>query len=206
MNWHDLIGFILVLAAAAAIPGPDIAAIVGSGLSGGLSRAAAMILGIMLGHAVWMTAAFTGLAALALALGGAFIVIKAAAVAYLLYLAWKLWTAPVSASPEDITFGSASRPQVRSIRRGASTEARPTAWIIGKFFFRRSSPLVTDTSALCALASSRTAFSSASGPMSLVGVLTRSRARKTPSATRPMWPASAPAGKAKRRLLTCLLP
>jgi threonine/homoserine/homoserine lactone efflux protein len=109
MNWHDLIGFILILAAAAAIPGPDIAAIVGSGLSGGLPRAFSVVLGIMLGHAVWMTAAFTGLAALALALGGAFILIKAVAVAYLLYLAWKLWTAPVAASPDDMgTTGAAS--------------------------------------------------------------------------------------------------
>jgi threonine/homoserine/homoserine lactone efflux protein len=116
MNWHDLIGFILILAAAAAIPGPDIAAIVGSGLSGGLSRAASVTLGIMLGHAVWMTAAFTGLAALALALGGAFILIKAAAVAYLLYLAWKLWTAPVAAASDDIAV-----PHAASNRAGIIT-------------------------------------------------------------------------------------
>lgn len=102
MNWHDLIGFILILAAAAAIPGPDVAAIIGSGLGGGFSRAFSVVLGIIVGHAVWMTAAFTGLAALALALGSAFIVIKAVAIAYLLYLAWKLWTAPVAASPEEI--------------------------------------------------------------------------------------------------------
>ena len=116
MNWHDLIGFIVILAAAAAIPGPDIAAIVGSGLSGGLTRAFSVVLGIMLGHAVWMTAAFTGLAALALALGGTFILIKAVAVAYLLYLAWKLWTAPVTASPDDI-----AAPRAASNRAGIAT-------------------------------------------------------------------------------------
>jgi threonine/homoserine/homoserine lactone efflux protein len=107
MNWHDLIGFVLILAAAAAIPGPDVAAIVGSGLSGGLRRAASVVLGIMLGHAVWMAAAFTGLAALALAMGGAFIVIKAAAVAYLLYLAWKLWTAPVTTATDEFVASAA---------------------------------------------------------------------------------------------------
>ncbi len=96
MSWHDLLGFILILAAAAAIPGPDIAAIIGSGLSGGLPSAFRLVFGLILGHAVWMTAAVTGLAALAQALGAAFIVIKLGAVAYLLYLAWKLWTSPVS--------------------------------------------------------------------------------------------------------------
>jgi threonine/homoserine/homoserine lactone efflux protein len=97
MSWHDLLGFILILAAAAAIPGPDVAAIIGSGLSGGLASAFRLVFGLILGHAVWMTAAVTGLAALAQALGAAFIVIKLGAVAYLLYLAWKLWTAPGNA-------------------------------------------------------------------------------------------------------------
>jgi threonine/homoserine/homoserine lactone efflux protein len=101
MSWHDLIGFILILAVAAAIPGPDVAAIVGSGLSGGLARALSVVLGIILAHALWLTAAFTGIAALALALGSAFILIKAVAVAYLLFLAWKLWTAPLTAPAED---------------------------------------------------------------------------------------------------------
>lgn len=96
MNWHELLGFIVVLAAAAAIPGPDVAAIVANGLSGGLTRAFSVILGLILGHMVWMTAAVTGLAALAAALGTAFLLIKIAAIAYLLWLAWQLWTAPVS--------------------------------------------------------------------------------------------------------------
>jgi threonine/homoserine/homoserine lactone efflux protein len=100
MSWHDLLGFILILAAAAAIPGPDVAAIIGSGLSGGLASAFRLVFGLILGHAVWMIAAVTGLAALAQALGAAFIVIKLGAVAYLLYLAWKLWTGPIAAALE----------------------------------------------------------------------------------------------------------
>jgi threonine/homoserine/homoserine lactone efflux protein len=101
MSWHDLAGFIVILAAAAAIPGPDVAAIVGTGLSGGLSRAFSLVIGLILGHAVWLAAAVTGLAALAQALGGTFVVIKAVAVAYLLYLAWKLWQAPAAAPIQE---------------------------------------------------------------------------------------------------------
>lgn len=108
MSWHDLLGFTLILAAAAALPGPDVAAIVATGLGQGLARAFSVIFGIILGHAVWMTAAATGLAALALALGPAFILIKLGAVGYLLYLAWSLWTAPVAATPGDAAAPTAS--------------------------------------------------------------------------------------------------
>lgn len=100
MSWHELLGFILILAAAAAIPGPDIAAIVGAGLGSGLTTAFRLIFGLILGHALWMTAAVTGLAALAQTLGTAFIIVKLGAVAYLLYLAWKLWTAPTAGLAE----------------------------------------------------------------------------------------------------------
>jgi threonine/homoserine/homoserine lactone efflux protein len=100
MNWHDWIGFIVMLAAAAALPGPDVAAIVANGLSGGLKRAFSVIAGLILGHMVWMSAAVTGLAALATALGPAFLVIKLCAIAYLLHLAFGLWTAPVAAPAE----------------------------------------------------------------------------------------------------------
>ncbi len=111
MSWSDLFGFIVILATAAAIPGPDIAAIIGSSLSGGFSRAMTVIAGIIMGHAVWMIAAATGLAAMAKALGPAFIAVKLLAVAYLLYLAWKLWRAPVStdAATGDPSLGAGGR-------------------------------------------------------------------------------------------------
>lgn len=115
MSWHELLGFIVILAAAAAIPGPDVAAIVGAGLSGGLSRAFSLIVGLILGHAVWMAAAVTGLAALAQALGAAFVLIKIGAVGYLLYLAWSLWTAPVAATPD------AAAPAARIGKAGIAT-------------------------------------------------------------------------------------
>ena len=103
MSWHDLLAYILILATATAIPGPDVAAIVGSSLSSGLSRALTLIAGIIAGHAVWMVAAVTGLAAMAKALGPAFIIVKIVAVGYLLYLAWQLWTAHIGESPEADT-------------------------------------------------------------------------------------------------------
>ena len=47
-----------------------------------------------LGDVVWLTFAILGLAALAQAFHEVFLVIKYAGAAYLLYLAYKIWTAP----------------------------------------------------------------------------------------------------------------
>ena len=51
--------------------------------------------------------------------------------------------------PADL-LGADVWPQLKSISLGASAEARPTAWIIGKFRARRSSPEMTDTETPCA--------------------------------------------------------
>jgi threonine/homoserine/homoserine lactone efflux protein len=115
MSWPDLFAFLLILATAAAIPGPDIAAIIGTSLSGGFSRALSVIGGIIVGHIIWIIAAATGLAAIAQALGTAFIAVKLCAIAYLLYLAWGLWTAPVSAEADG------EKPAFRSTRPGVVT-------------------------------------------------------------------------------------
>ena len=69
------------------------------------------------------------------------------------------------------------RPSASSMMRGARCEARPTAWMAGKFCASSSSPAITSTTAPWARAISRATASSSSGPMCSVGVLTRSRTR-----------------------------
>jgi len=55
------------------------------------------ILGFVLGDIVWFTVAATGLAALATQFETAFIIFKYAGCAYLIWMAWKIWMAPVAA-------------------------------------------------------------------------------------------------------------
>lgn len=98
MTTAHLVSFVLVLAAAAAIPGPDVAALIARSLSSGMRRTLPLLLGIVAGHAIWLLAAVTGLAFLAQTIGSAFILVKIAAVGYLFYLAWNLWYAPVGLS------------------------------------------------------------------------------------------------------------
>jgi threonine/homoserine/homoserine lactone efflux protein len=96
----DLAGLLLFSSAlfiAAASPGPGIAAIVARVLGRGPKGAVAFSIGVALGDVVWLTFAILGLAALAQAFHGVFLVIKYLGAAYLLYIAYKIWTAPAVA-------------------------------------------------------------------------------------------------------------
>jgi threonine/homoserine/homoserine lactone efflux protein len=100
----DLAGLLLFSSAlfiAAASPGPGIAAIVARVLGRGPRDAIAFSIGVALGDVVWLTFAILGLAALAQAFHEVFLVIKYAGAAYLLYIAYKIWTAPAVA--KDVT-------------------------------------------------------------------------------------------------------
>jgi len=94
MTIYGLLTFSPAYALAVAAPGPGIAAIIARGLAHGLKGAPAFIGGFVVGDLVWFAIAATGLAALARTAATLFVAIKWAGVAYLLYLAYKLWTAP----------------------------------------------------------------------------------------------------------------
>ena len=93
----SLAGLLIYSAAlfvAAASPGPGIAAIVARVLARGKSGAFAFTAGVAIGDVVWLTIAILGLAAIAQAFQGVFLAVKYAGAAYLLYLAYKIFTAP----------------------------------------------------------------------------------------------------------------
>lgn len=94
MTIYGILTFCAVYALAVATPGPGIAAIIARSLAHGFKGAPAFVAGFIVGDLVWFGIAATGLAALARTAATVFVVIKWAGVAYLLYLAWKLWTAP----------------------------------------------------------------------------------------------------------------
>ena len=94
MSFYGLLTFCAVYAIAVATPGPGIAAVIARSLAHGFKGAPAFVAGFMVGDLVWFAIAATGLAALARTAATVFVAIKWAGVAYLLYLAWKLWTAP----------------------------------------------------------------------------------------------------------------
>ncbi|MGE8128391.1 LysE family translocator [Methylobacterium sp. NPDC080182] len=90
-----LVGFLtyaLGLGVAAAIPGPDVVALVARALGSGFGAAMAFSIGLILGDLTYLAAAIFGLSLIAEALGTAFVVRYGAAL-YLAYLALRLWRA-----------------------------------------------------------------------------------------------------------------
>ena len=93
MDWTNLLTFAVALALAAAIPGPGVAAVVARVLGSGLRQALPMVLGLIAGDLVYLSAAALGLGVIASAFGTLFMLIRWAGAAYLLYLGIRLFLA-----------------------------------------------------------------------------------------------------------------
>jgi threonine/homoserine/homoserine lactone efflux protein len=100
---YGLLIFSSVYLLAVATPGPGVAAIVARSLARGTQGASAFIAGFLVGDLIWFVVAATGLAALAQTAQLVFVAIKYAGAVYLLYLAYRLWTAPPAMVSEDAT-------------------------------------------------------------------------------------------------------
>ncbi|WP_339647060.1 LysE family translocator [uncultured Pelagibacterium sp.] len=103
MTLLDYLPYAIALAIAAAIPGPGIAAAVGKALGSGFRPAVWFGTGLVLGDLTYLTLAVLGLAAVAAAFSGIFVVVKVLGAAYLAYLAWSFWRAGID--PEKIQAG-----------------------------------------------------------------------------------------------------
>ena len=107
MSLTTLLIFAGALLMAAGSPGPSIAALVARVLSRGPRDVLPFLAAMWIGEGIWLTCAVAGLAAVAETFHAAFVVIKWLGVAYLLYLAWKMWFAPAGD-------GEAELPEARS--------------------------------------------------------------------------------------------
>jgi threonine/homoserine/homoserine lactone efflux protein len=95
MPLYGLATFCVVYFAAVATPGPGVAAVIAQGLARGSVGAPAFIAGFLAGDLIWFAGAALGLSALAQTAHTAFLVLKYAGAAYLLFLAYKLWSTPL---------------------------------------------------------------------------------------------------------------
>jgi threonine/homoserine/homoserine lactone efflux protein len=93
MTPATLLAYSGALFIAAAIPGPGMTAIVARALGSGFRPTFFMGLGLILGDLCYLTAVILGLALLAQTFTTPFLIIKFLGALYLLYIAFKLWTA-----------------------------------------------------------------------------------------------------------------
>ena len=95
MDLTSLLIFAGALIVAAGSPGPSIAALVARVIAKGWRDVLPFLMAMWVGEAIWLSLAVFGLAFVAQTFHLAFVIVKWAGVAYLVYLAWKMWTAPV---------------------------------------------------------------------------------------------------------------
>jgi len=98
VNTSSLLIFAGTLAVAAGSPGPSIAALVARVLARGFRDVLPFLAAMWIGEAIWLSFAVLGLAVIAETFQLLFAIVKYLGVAYLLYLAWKMWRAPATAS------------------------------------------------------------------------------------------------------------
>src|SRR5271165_767117 len=96
MSWYGLVSFCAIYMVAVATPGPGVAAVIARGLARGPQGAAAFIAGFVVGDLIWFLGAALGLSALAQTAHTAFVVVKYLGAAYLIFLDYKLWSAPAA--------------------------------------------------------------------------------------------------------------
>ncbi|MEM8571155.1 MAG: LysE family translocator [Pseudomonadota bacterium] len=129
MDIQSLAVFGVALLLAAASPGPGIVALVARVLGRGRGGAAAFALGAGLADLVWLAIAVGGLAMVAQTVHWLFLAIKWAGIAYLLWLAWKMWTSGDSLSPDQTVAAGEEAPASLLMAGFALTMANPKVMI-----------------------------------------------------------------------------
>ena len=145
MDTATLLTFAAAYLIATASPGPGIAAVVAQALGAGFAATLPMVAGLVLGDLVYLAFAAFGLALVASHLGALFILVKWAGAAYLLYMAYKLWTAPETGPGEAETAG---RSPLRTFLAGLSMTLGNPKVIM---FFLALLPTLVDLEHLTAL-------------------------------------------------------
>ncbi|MBM0107225.1 LysE family translocator [Steroidobacter sp. S1-65] len=129
MSLYGLLVFCAVYCLAVASPGPGVAAVIARSLANGTRGAPAFIAGFLVGDLIWFAFAATGLAALAQSAQAVFVVVKYAGAAYLLFLAYKLWTAPAVAADQAPDLDRGQKPFQLFLGSLALTLANPKTMV-----------------------------------------------------------------------------
>ena len=144
MSISSLLLFAAVYFAAVATPGPGVAALVARVLGHGLTGVTPFILGYVVGDLIWLVIAATGLAAIAHLFAGAFVVLRLAGAAYLVYIAWGMARSSFVAGSETEAPPQATRGWRAFSGSLSLTLGNPKVIV----FFLSIMPLVVDLNAL----------------------------------------------------------
>ncbi len=101
MTLSALLVFAAALVVVAGSPGPSVAALVARVLTNGFRDVFPFLAAMWVGEALWLTVAVAGLAMVAHTFALLFLALKYLGIAYLLFLAWQMWSAPTDLPGRD---------------------------------------------------------------------------------------------------------
>ena len=123
MDWHVWLVYFVASWVIAVSPGSGAVLAMSHGLAYGVRGASATVLGLQIGLAFIMLVAGAGVGAVLVASAGAFMVVKLLGAAYLLWLGFKQWRAPVTLDDG----GAQAGPPVMRLRQRVLTGALTNA-------------------------------------------------------------------------------
>lgn len=115
MDLHVWLAFLVASCVIAVSPGSGAVLSMSHGLSYGVRRTTATIVGLQLGLAVILVVAGLGVGAVLTASASAFLVVKVVGACYLLWLGWRQWRAPVAKIEGDAA--EAAEPDLSASQR-----------------------------------------------------------------------------------------
>lgn len=101
MTFESAISFFIAVLIFGVTPGPGVFAILARALMNGARSCTLLALGMTISDILYLIAACLGLAAIATHWGELFTVIRIVGAAYLIYLGWKMWMAPIDLDQEE---------------------------------------------------------------------------------------------------------
>ena len=102
LSWHSYLIYCGLYAVVIIMPGPGVVAIVARALGSGYRACIPAAIGTAVGDLIWMTLSAFGLAAVAQAMGQSFLAVKLAGAAYLVFMGYRYWMAPVTDMPQIV--------------------------------------------------------------------------------------------------------
>jgi threonine/homoserine/homoserine lactone efflux protein len=101
MTPESALSFFIAILIFGITPGPGVFAIIARALVSGARSCTLLSLGMAVSDCIYLVLACLGLAAIATHWGEVFTMIRLLGAAYLVYLGWKMWTAPIRVSTDS---------------------------------------------------------------------------------------------------------
>jgi len=101
MSWESALSFFIAVLIFGVTPGPGVFAMMARALMSGAGSCITLALGMVVSDIAYLIATCIGMAAVATHWGEVFTVIRIVGAAYLIYIGWSMWNAPLNLGNED---------------------------------------------------------------------------------------------------------